>query len=75
MKWLNVPTAEKQRGDEVRLKQNLDTDLVVQRRNPGAALAEHENETKKTADTRNALGTVSQIAGQDMIVLVVMIKH
>lgn len=75
MKWLNVPTVEKQLGDEVRLKQNLDTDLAVQRRNLGVALAEHENETKKTADTRNALGTVSQIAVQDMIVLVVMIKH
>ena len=75
MNGLNVLTAEKQRGDEARLKQNLDIDLAVQLRSPGVALAEHESETKKTVDTRNALGTVSLIVVQDMIVPAMMTKN
>ena len=47
MNGLNVLTVEKQRGVEARLKQNFDTDLAVRLRSLGAALAEHENKTKK----------------------------
>lgn len=57
------------------MKLNLDTDLAVRLRSLGAALAEHESEMKKTADIRNALGTVNPIAVQDMIAPATMIKN
>ena len=47
MNGLNVLTAEKQHGDEAKLKLNLDTDLAVRLRSLGAALAEHESGMKK----------------------------
>lgn len=75
MNGLNVLIAEKQHGDEMKLKLNLDTDLVVRLRSLGAALAEHESEMKKTADIRNVLGTVNPIAAQDMIAPAMMIKN
>ena len=57
------------------MKLNLDTDLAVRLRSLGAALAEHESEMKKTADIRNALGTVNPIAVQDVIAPATMIKN
>ena len=75
MNGLNVLTAEKQHGGETKLKLNLDTDLAVRLRSLGAALAEQESEIKKTADIRNALGTVNPIAVQDMIATATMIKN
>ena len=75
MNGLNVLTAEKQRGDETKLKLNLDTDLAVRLRSLGAALAEHVSEMKKTVDIRNVLGTVNPIAVQDMIAPAMMIKN
>ena len=75
MNGLNVLTAEKQHGGETTLKLNLDTDLAVRLRSLGAALAEHESEMKKTADIRNALGTVNPIAVQDRIAPATMLKN
>lgn len=75
MNGLNVLTAEKQHGDETKLKLNLDTDLAVRLRSLGAALAEHVSEMKKTVDIWNVLGTVNPIAVQDMIAPAMMIKN
>lgn len=75
MNGLNVLIAEKQHGGETKLKLNLDTDLAARHRSLGAALVEHESETKKTVDIQNVLGMVSQIAVQDMIAPAMMIKN
>ena len=68
--WAECPNCGK-----TKLKLNLDTDLAVRLRSLGAALAEHESEMKKTVDIRNVLGTVNQIAVQDMIAPAMMIKN
>lgn len=75
MNGLNALIAEKQHGDEVKSKKNLDTDMVGQHRNHGAVLVEQGKEMRKTVDIQTVLGMANLIAVQDMIALVVTIDQ
>ena len=75
MNGLNVQIAEKQHGDEMKSKKNLDTDMVERHHNHGVALVEQGKEMRKTVDIQTALGMANLIVVQDMIALVVTIKQ
>lgn len=74
MNGANVQIAVEPHGVVVKLKQNLDTDMVEPRRSHGVALAVPEKEARKIADTLNVRGTENRIAVQDMTALVMTTK-
>lgn len=71
----NAQTVEKQHGDAVKSKPNLDTDMEVLCRSRGAVPAERVKEARVIVHTRNVRGMVNLIAVQDMTAHAPMIDY